>query len=69
MVSSRIWVNTVNYVEITKQLSGRYTSDLKEIKLSVTQGSVRCLHFYGLYTHDLPKGQRLSCLLMIQISI
>jgi hypothetical protein len=54
MVSSCIWVNTVNYVEITKQLLGRYASDLKETKLGVPQGSVRCLHLYGLYINDLP---------------
>jgi hypothetical protein len=44
----------VNYVEITGQLLGRCTSDLKEIKLGVPQGSVRCLHLYGLYINDLP---------------
>jgi len=62
----------VNYVEITKQLSGRYTSDLKEIKLGVPKGSVRCLHLYGLYINDLPiniQGQRLSCLPVIYVSI
>jgi len=72
MVLSRIWVNTVNYVEITEQLSGIYTSDLKEIKFGVPQGSVHCLHFNELYIHGLPiyiQGQRLSCLLMIHIPI
>ena len=62
----------MNYVEITKQLSGRYTSDLKEIKLGVPKGSVRCLHLYGLYINDLPiniQGQRLSCLPVIYVSI
>ena len=54
MVLSCIWVNTVNCVEITNHLSGRYTSDLKEIKLGVHQGSVHCLPLYGLYINDLP---------------
>ena len=56
MVSSCIWVITVNYLEITKQLSGRYvsTSDLKEIKHGVPQGSVLCVQLYLLYINDLP---------------
>jgi hypothetical protein len=37
MELSCIWANMVNYVEITKQVSGRYTSNLKEIKLKLKQ--------------------------------
>ena len=43
-----------NYVESTKEVSESYTSDFKEIKHSVHQGSVLCPILFLLYVKDLP---------------
>ena len=44
----------VNYVESTKQVSERYTSDFKEIKHSVALGSVLGPILFLLHVKDLP---------------
>lgn len=41
-------------MESTKHVSGRYTSDLKEIQHSVPQGSVLDSTLFLLYISDLP---------------
>jgi hypothetical protein len=69
-LSNRKQCIEVNYMESTTQVSGRYTSDLKEIKHSIPQGSFLGLMFllHVKIFQLICKGQRWFCLLIIQIS-
>jgi len=53
-LSNRKQFTEVNYVDSTMQVSGRYTSDLKEVKHSIPQGSFLGLIMFLLHVKDLP---------------